>query len=178
MELHEIRSFGCDMLFGRQLLTRTLLPNKFRNEGILGFMFAIYYASFAVIAYNVLIAVRIIIPTDRKRLMKLRIHGVSPDGNIMRKLRESEEEHHLEPWMKAEGRIHSIDYDIWLDDTTGYRMVEKYPAFQHVEECSECGFFTMKLEAEEIEQAPTSEQQGLLMKHYNARTVDTVSNKK
>ena len=84
----------------------------------------------------------------------------------MRKLTEYEEEHHLEEFMKQEGKVHSIDYDIWLDDTTGFKKIEKYPAYQHAEECSECGFFTMKLEDEEIEQAPTPHEQGFLLKHY------------
>ena len=99
--------------------------------------------------------------------MKLRnTPRVSPEGNLMRKLSESEEEHHLEEFIKREGNIHSIDYDIWMDDKSGFKKIEKYPAYQHMEECSECGFFTMKLEAEDIELAPTSEETGLLLKHY------------
>ena len=46
------------------------------------------------------------------------------------------------------------------------RRCPRDPAYQHVEECSECGYFTMKLEEEEIERAPTFDQQGLLLKHY------------
>ena len=84
----------------------------------------------------------------------------------MRKLTESEEEHHLEGAMKRGGNVHSIDYDIWLDEKTGFKKIEKYPAYQHVEECSECGFFTMKIKEEEIEEAPTLDEQGLLLKHY------------
>jgi hypothetical protein len=91
---------------------------------------------------------------------------ISPAGNTMRKLRESEEEHHLEDSMKAEGKIHSIDYDVWIDEKTGFKKIEKYPAYQHVEECSECGYFTMKLDTEEIEQAPTFDREGLLLNHY------------
>lgn len=173
VNLHEIRYFWYAIIAfigAAAFYANTIATDKILDEGIRWFYVRIFItASFAVIAYNAFNSlVRIYYPRQlEKRLTKLRNTArVSPEGNVMRKLKESEEEHHLESWMKAEGRIHSIDYDIWLDEATGYRRVEKYPAFQHVEECSECGFFTMKLEAEEIEQAPTSEQQGLLMKHY------------
>jgi hypothetical protein len=73
----------------------------------------------------------------------------------MRKLSESEEEHHLEEFMKMEGKVHSIDYDIWLDDKPASRKLKSIRLISTSEECSECGFFTMKLEDEEIEQAPT-----------------------
>ena len=83
----------------------------------------------------------------------------------MRKLTESEEEHHLEDVLKSED-IHTIDYDIWIDDATGYKKIEKYPAYQHAEECSECGYYTMLIAQEEIEQAPTISEQGVLLTHY------------
>jgi hypothetical protein len=174
VNLHEIRHFWYAIIAfigAAAFYANSIATDKVLHEGIRWFYVRIFIsASFAVIAYNTFYSLlRIYYPKQlERRLMKLRnAPRVSPSGNVMRKLRESEEQHHLEQWMKAEGKIHSIDYDIWLDDSTGFRKVEKYPAFQHVEECSECGFFTMKLEAEEVEQAPTLEHQGLLMKHYN-----------
>ena len=51
----------------------------------------------------------------------------------MRKLKESEEEAHLEASQFNEQKeIHSVDYDVWLDEVTGYKKVEKYISFQHL----------------------------------------------
>lgn len=127
-------------------------------------------AGFAVIAYFICYSlVRIYYPRFvEKRLNRLRHKPrISPAGNIMRKLRETEEEAHLEPELfKEQQEIHSIDYDIWLDEQTGYKKVEKYHAYQHAIECPECGFVTFRLRKEEIEEQPTDDKPGLLVKHY------------
>lgn len=173
VNLHEIRYFWYAVIAfigAAALYANTIATDKILNEGIRWFYVRIFItASFAVIAYNTFYSlVRIYYPRQlEKRLSKLRNKPrFSPEGNIMRRLSESEEEHHLEEFMKTEGMVHSIDYDIWIDEKTGFKKIEKYPAYQHVEECTECGFFTMKLEAEEIEQAPTLDERGLLLKHY------------
>ena len=99
-----------------------------------------------------------------RRLTRIRnIPRISPDGNEMRKVPESEEVHHLE---QSQLGMHAIDYDIWIDDTTGYKKIEKYPAYQNAEECSECGFYTLRMAGEEIEQAPTINDQGTLLTHH------------
>lgn len=127
-------------------------------------------ASFAVIAYIIFHSlVRIYYPRFvEKRLNRLRHKPrISPDGNVMRKLREKEEEAHLEPTLLQEQReVHSVDYDVWLDEKTGYTRVEKYHAYQHAEECPECGFVTFRLRREEIVQEPGDDDPGLLVKHY------------
>ena len=173
VNLHEIRYFWYSIIAfiaAAAIYSNSIATDKILSEGIRWFYVRIFIsASFAVIAYNAFYSlVRIYYPRQlEKRLVKLRnTPRLSPSGNSMRKLSESEEEHHLEEFQKSSQNIHSIDYDIWLDEKTGFKKIEKYPAYQHVEECSECGYFTMKLEEEEIEQAPTFDQQGLLLKHY------------
>jgi hypothetical protein len=173
VNLHEIRYFWYAIIAfiaAAALYANTIATDKIMSEGIRWFYVRIFItASFAVIAYITFYSlVRIYYPRQlEKRLTKLRnTPRRSPSGNLMRKLSESEEEHHLEELIKTEGVVHSIDYDVWLDEKTGFKKIEKYPAYQHAEECSECGYFTMKLEAEEIEEAPTLDGQGLLMKHY------------
>ncbi len=173
VNLHEIRYFWYAIIAfiaAGAIYANSIATDKILNEGIRWFYVRIFItASFAVIAYNAFYSlVRIYYPRQlEKRLAKFRnTPGFHPTGNIMRKLNESEEEHHLEEVMKEEGNVHSIDYDIWMDEQTGFKKIEKYLAYQHVEECSECGFFTMKLQTEEIEQAPTLNDQGLIMKHY------------
>ena len=85
----------------------------------------------------------------------------------MRKLKEAEEESHLEAdQFKEQKEIHSVDYDVWLDEKTGYKKIEKYESYQHAIECSECGYVTMKIDREEIVQSPTMSEPGMLVKHY------------
>jgi len=173
VNLYEIKYFWYAIIAfiaAAAFYANSIATNKILMEGIRWFYVRIFItASFAVIAYNTFYSlVRVYYPRQlEKRLMKLRnTPRVSPEGNMMRRLSESEEEHHLEDVKKQEGNIHSIDYDIWLDDKTGFKKIEKYPAYQHVEECSECGYFTMKIKQEEIQQPPTLDEQGLLLKHY------------
>ena len=105
-----------------------------------------------------------------KRLKALRYKPrVSPKtGKAMKLLSEEEEDAHLEASQIAEeaSGIHSVDYDVWLDEKTGFKKVEKYMAYQHSEECPECGYYTMKIYNEEVEKAPTNSEPGLLLNHY------------
>lgn len=151
------------------IYANTIATQKIFTDGMRWFYVRLFItSSFAVIAYIVCFSlVRIYYPRQlEKRLMRFRnTPRVSPEGNVMRKLTESEEEHHVEDVLKSED-IHTIDYDVWIDDATGYKKIEKYPAYQHAEECSECGYYTMLIAQEEIEQAPTISEQGVLLTHY------------
>jgi len=130
----------------------------------------------AVIAYIICYSlVKVYFPSVvDKRLNKLRHKPrISPTGNVMRKLREKEEEAHLDPELFREQReVHSVDYDVWLDEKTGYTRVEKYNAYLHSEECPKCGFFTFRLRSEEIEQEPTADEPGLIIKRYRCEYCD------
>jgi hypothetical protein len=172
VNLHEIRYFWYAVMafiLAATFYFNTVSSRAIETESMRWFYVRLFItASFAVIAYFIFFSlVRIYYPRQlERRLTKLRnAPRKSPAGNIMRKLSESEEEHHLEGALKQD-EVHSIDYDIWLDDKTGYKKIEKYPAYQHAEECSECGYFTMKIDKEDIERAPTADDEGLLLKHY------------
>ncbi|MEQ8425740.1 MAG: hypothetical protein RIA63_13575 [Cyclobacteriaceae bacterium] len=104
-----------------------------------------------------------------RRLDKIRNKPrISPDGNTMRKLSEEEEDAHLDESMIAEeaSAVHSVDYDVWIDEKTGFKKIEKYFDYLHTEECSSCGYFTLKIDSEEIIKAPGQNEQGVLHKHY------------
>jgi hypothetical protein len=172
VNLHEVRYFWYTVLalvLAAAFFANTLGTHKIESAGMLWFYVRLgVTVCFFIIGYFIFYSlVRIYYPRFlEKRLSKLRsTPRVSPAGNVMRKLTQSEEEHHLEN-VKTEGEVHSVDYDIWIDDKTGFKKIEKYNAFQHAEECSECGYFTMKIDREEIEQAPTHTEDGLLLKHY------------
>lgn len=125
--------------------------------------------SFAIISYFICFGmIRIYYPGNiERRLRKLRDKPrISPTGNVMRKLSEEEEDAHLEPSQIEDEAIHSIDYDVWIDETSGYTRIEKYYNYQHAELCPECGYYTLKIEREEIEKAPTEKERGTLLQHY------------
>ena len=93
---------------------------------------------------------------------------ISPEGNVMRKLSESEEDTHLEAGQIAEegSEVHAVDYDVWLDEKTGYKKIEKYYSYRHAIECPDCGYVTMKVHHEQVTHAPTHNEPGELEKHY------------
>ena len=104
-----------------------------------------------------------------KRLHRLRnTPRISQAGNPMRKLSEEEEDAHMEADQIAEegSSIHSVDYDVWLDEKTGQKRIEKYFAYHQPEECKECGYLTLKLINEEVTAKPTMDLHGELTKHY------------
>jgi len=176
VNLHEIRYFWyavMAVIFAIALYANSVATATITSSGnMLWFYVRIFItACFAVIAYFVFYSgVRIYYPRSvEKRLNKLRnTPRTSPTGNAMRKLSEDEEDAHLEASQIAEedGGVHSVDYDVWIDEKTGFKKVEKYLSYQHAEECPECGYVTLKIEREDVETAPTASEGGLLAKHY------------
>lgn len=170
---HEIQYFWYSVIafiIAGVMFANTIATSKIETDGMRWFYVRLFITiSFGVIGYIICFSlVRIYYPRFlEKRLNRLRnAPRKSPEGNVMRKLAASEEEHHLEQGMMKPGEIHTIDYDIWIDEKTGYKKIEKYPAYEHAEECSECGYYTMRIDTEEIEQAPTASEEGILLTHY------------
>jgi hypothetical protein len=152
------------------LFFNTLASDWIHRSGMRWFYVRLFITSvFAVIFYFFFhSAVRIYYPrfVDR-RLSRLRNKPrISPAGNVMRKLSEQEEDAHMEASMIEEELFHSIDYDVWLDEKTGHKKIEKYMAYQHAEECPDCGYYTFKIYKEELEKTPTETETGLFIKHY------------
>lgn len=174
VNLNEIRFFWyavIALITGAALYANSIGTKMVFSDVTIWFYVRIFItASFAVIAYFIFYSlVRIYYPRYvENRLNRLRHKPrISPQGNVMRKLREKEEEAHLEPELFREQKeVHSVDYDVWLDEKTGYTKVEKYHAYQHAEECPECGYVTFRLHSEDIHQEPGDEKPGLLVKHY------------
>lgn len=173
VNLHEIRYFWFAVIAfiaAGFLFFNTLFSEMIHDKGMTWFYVRLFITvSFAVIGYFIFYSIiRIYYPRSvEKRLRKLRNKPrKSPEGNLMRKLSEAEEDAHMEESMIHEEQFHSVDYDVWIDDKTGYKKIEKYMAYQHSEECPECGYFTLKIEREELEKAPTQHETGLFIKHF------------
>ncbi len=152
-------------------LNKVVAPLLPVDPSILIYVQLFFLAGFSVIAYLVLAGmVRVLYPrVIERRLIRIRNKPrISPMGNTMRKLKEEEEAVHLNQKEIDEqsSDLHSAEYDVWMDDKTGYKKIEKYMGYQHAEKCIECGFYTMKIDTEEIEKKPTPSEDGLLIKHY------------
>jgi hypothetical protein len=172
---HEIRYFGYAVI--ALIAALTLFLNEVVgplipvSDSMLPIVRVFFMAGFAVIAYLALgSVVRLLYPSviDR-RLNRIRnTPRLSPAGNVMRKLSAAEGSVHLDQQQIAEqaSDLHSTDYDVWVDEKTGYKQVEKYLGYQHAEKCGECGFFTLRVASEEILRKPTQSEDGLLEKHY------------
>lgn len=152
------------------LFANTFATEMIHKSGMTWFYVRLFITiSFAIIGYFIAYSmIRIYYPRYvEKRLNKLRNKPrISPDGNIMRKLSEAEEDAHMEQSQIEEELFHAVDYDVWIDEKTGYKKIEKYLAYQHAEECPECGYYTFKITREELEKAPTMDEPGLFIKHY------------
>lgn len=175
VNLNEIRNFWyavVALILAAALYGNSLFSEKILRDGIQWFYARIFIsACFVVVSYIIFYSlVRIYYPRYlEKKLDRLRNKPrISPHGNLMRKLNEQEEIAHLEESQIAEqnNQIYSVDYDVWIDEKTGYKKIEKYNAYQHLEECSSCGFVTRRLTREEIIKKPTDSDPGLMIKHY------------
>lgn len=111
-----------------------------------------------------------------KKLRKWRYTPrINPNnGNKMRLLSEDEEDVHLDEGMKAEENVFSVDYDVWIDEETGYTQIEKYKGHLEAVQCNNCGFYTMKVVREEIIEPPTEIKEGELIKHYECQYCGSV----
>jgi hypothetical protein len=102
-----------------------------------------------------------------KRLRKLRYAPrISSTGSKMKLLSEDEEDVHLNEGMQAEEDIFSIDYDVWVDETTNEVKIEKYQGHLISLQCHNCGFYTMRVTREEIIERNEDGSPKELLKHY------------
>ncbi len=103
-----------------------------------------------------------------KRLKKLRYTPrVSPKtGKPMKLLSEEEEDVYLDEGMQEEENVFSVDYDVWIDEESGYTKIEKYAGHLIALQCPECNYQTLKVVKEEILESPTEDSEGELIKFY------------
>lgn len=162
------------LLIAGVFYSNTLISNWIENKGMVWFAGRFFISICAAILFYQLLdsLVRIYyVGTLEEKLKALRNKPrLSPEGNFMRKLTESEEDAHLDAAQIAEesnsGGIHTFNYDVWVDDKTGYKRVEKYDETLHPIECSECGYVTLRVSREEITSQPTATEKGMLTRHY------------
>ncbi|MBX2916915.1 MAG: hypothetical protein KF856_16720 [Cyclobacteriaceae bacterium] len=175
VNLHEIKFFWyavLSLIIGLALLATAKVTPLFPVDDSLKLYVSMFFLAGSFIIVYLLLSS--LIKVQYPKILEVRLNRIrnkprkSSAGNPMRKLSDVEGAVHLEAEQLAQHRseIHSVEYDVWLDEKTGEKKVEKYMAYQHAEKCSECGFYTMKIDTEEIEKQPTQTEDGLLLEHY------------
>ena len=89
------------------------------------------------------------------------------NGKKLKLLSEEEEDEYLTDEMIQEEANHAVDYDVWLDEETGYTKIEKYDGNLLAVECPSCGYRTLRITKEEVIRSPTTEEEGELLAHYD-----------
>ena len=165
---HEIMYLWRSALFliiGTALLISTL------TEGLtwmsFGILMLVDILTTALLVYGAHYALKFYYPFRvEKRLLKLRYKPrISPDGRKMKLLNEEEEDLYLDEGMQAEEDVFSTDYDVWVDEISGYTHTERYSGKLFAEECPKCHYKTMKTDREEVTTPPTQTQKGILKKY-------------
>lgn len=114
-----------------------------------------------------------------KKLKKLRYTPrINPEnGKKMKLLSEEEEDAYLDEGMQAEENVFSVDYDVWIDESTGYTKIEKYKGHLSALKCDRCGFQTLRLNKEEIIKEPTETQDGEILKEFTCSYCNRIKRK-
>lgn len=154
------------------IIAATLYPKYFTSETFALRHFVDLFIEFAlglIVATLVYYTLKYYYPNYLNRKLKhLRYKPrISPKtGKPMKLLTEEEEDVYLDEGMQAEEDVFSIDYDVWIDEETGYTQIEKYSGKLTAKLCPRCGYQTLKVEKEELIIAPTAYSSGELMKRY------------
>ncbi len=130
------------------------------------FMSSMFAIIFGVVIQNIL---KFYYPFFiEKRLKRLRYSPrISPDGRKMKLLGEDEEDVYLDAGMQAEEDAFSMDYDVWIDQESGFTKIERYNGRLHALQCSNCNYQTLKVGREEVIQTPTTIEDGELVKYFS-----------
>ncbi len=103
-----------------------------------------------------------------KRLKDIRFTPmISPVSGIpMTLLNEKQEDKFLSNEMIEEEETSAIDYDVWIDQKTDYKVIERYDTRSHREICHSCNFRTLTERKSDIVKKPQLHEKGLLRKSY------------
>jgi hypothetical protein len=102
-----------------------------------------------------------------KKLRNIRFHPRNaPNGKPMKLLREHQEDAHLTEKMIQEEEMFTYDYDVWLEEESGHKVIERYEGHLSALVCPRCEFRTMRDYKEQVLVDPTPKKNGRLRKYY------------
>jgi hypothetical protein len=156
---------------GIGLVINSAIESSFKTGSFFEFVIGIFMAGIisTIFGYAAYVYFKYYYPSVvEKKLKKLRFSPrfSAESGKPMRLLSETGEDDHLTKEMIAEEEEFVFDYDVWIDDETGHKIIEKYDAHLHALICSNCNFRTLKEVKENILKSPTINEEGLLVKFY------------
>ena len=153
------------------LLINSAVELLFTSGNLFEFLMGIFMAGIisAVIGYAAYAYFKYYYPgVVENKLNKIRFSPrISPEtGKPMRLLSEKEEDAYLTPKMIAEEESFAYEYDVWIDEESGHKFIEKYDAHLHAILCPNCNFRTSREQKEVILKLPQDHEPGTLQKHY------------
>jgi len=172
-EIRMIRYVSLVWIIAFIIYPRNIVSEAVKQNNLIDFLIALILGlSLAFAIYYIL---KYFYPDylDR-RLTRLRYKPrISPKtGKPMKLLTEEEEDVYLDEGMQAEEDVFSVDYDVWIDEESGYTMIEKYSGKHTIKQCPKCSYQTLKVEKEELLIAPTTHSSGELLKRYKCTYCD------
>jgi len=170
----EIKSFeraGIIFAIGLGVLLFSFIVNRAEVNEVHEFLFAIIVSGAAGtgVGYAINAYLEYYYPfIIEKKLNKIRFKKrLSPSsGKPMRLLNEMEEDEYMAQEMIDEELKYAVDYDVWLDEDTGHKIIEKYDIHLHALICDVCNFRTLKEVSEEVVESPQLNKSGLMRKMY------------
>ena len=103
-----------------------------------------------------------------KRLRNIRFKRLkSTSGNSMRLMNELEEDEFLTNEMIALEDASEADFDVWIDEVTGEKVIQKYDMSEKALICHRCNFRTLKERNEKVILEATEHENGKVEKSYN-----------
>ncbi len=170
----EIKLFWYAMLsltIAGGLYLNTTFNETVRQEVIWYFVRLFVTASFTTIfalIFNSLIKVYYPFQVEKKlNRLRHRPRTNPNNGREMILLSEEQEDEYLDEKMIEEEARHAVDYDVWLDEETGFTIIEKYDGSLLAIECPSCGYRTLRVVKEEVITSPTMDQEGELLNYYS-----------
>lgn len=160
------------LVVGAALFLNSYIQLLFDAEGGFEFIFGIFisvilgvaigYAAYAYFKYYYPSVIE-------DKLNKLRFKPrISPEtGKEMRLLDESEEDVHLTEEMIAHEDAAVYEYDVWVDEETGHKFIERYDIHLHAQICPNCNFRTLRDYKEEVVTEPTHDDPGLMKNYFS-----------
>jgi len=138
---------------------------KITLAGVIAFLIGYVFNTYLKVYYPFIL---------EKKLNNLRFKKrISPETKKeMRLLNEDEEDVHLSDEMIAHEHAYKYDYDVWIDDETGYKIIEKYEGNLLALICDKCRFRTLEEYKEEVTIEPTQTEKGEVVKYYQCSYCD------
>ncbi|MDH5476005.1 MAG: hypothetical protein OEX22_09970 [Cyclobacteriaceae bacterium] len=159
------------LIIAVSLYMNSAMVNFFSRGGVFELAIGLFISSIIGVAfgYALYAYLKFYYPSIlEEKLMKLRFKPrISPEtGNVMKLLTEDEEDVHLTDEMIEHEESMKYEYDVWMDEASGHKFIERYDGQQHAKLCPDCNFRTLKEYKEEEIQAPTQNEAGLGKKYF------------